>query len=356
MDKKVPTESIRVTLLWGAFLILLFYAGKLLLRMFLPFLLGFTLAWLLRPAVNGISRFSGAKKSFWSVALLLLLYFVIALVLWGAISFLMSGLQMLFDRLPSFTEDYLQPMARSVEEHLPFLIAEGPSGKWIEQVVNALMQLSGKALSAISGWIAKAPSVFTAFLFMILSSFFISLDYPAITRWVMAHLPQQAARLLSDLRTFLSDTLLRMARAYLLLMGITFLLSSVGLWMLRVRHPIVTAAVIGLMDLLPVLGPGIIFLPWALAALIQNEVYMAVGLLAVYGVICTVRTAVEPKILGKQLGIHPLATITVMYAGGSVGGLGGFLLAPVLFLYLRHLYRQKNVDASGGKWFWDLLS
>ena len=340
-------DRILSVLLWAMLLFLLYRTAGLLFKLFLPFLYGFSLSWLLRPLINGISRFSCAKKSFWSVSVLLFLYLLLALGIWWTVSFILQELQQFFDSLPQLTEQYLQPMAKTVRDHLPASLSRMIGAEdALSRIGEILMQLSAKALSVFSGWIAKAPSFFTAFLFTILSSFFISLDYESITRQIVKLLPKKAAELLFDLRHFTGQTLLRMGKASLILLLLTFLQASAGLYLLKAEKPLSMALVISLMDLLPVLGPGIILLPWALFSLAQGQIFFGVGLLSLYGIISTVRTVVEPKVLGKEFGLHPLATIMAMYAGAKLMGFGGILLAPVLLMYLLHLYRRYRPKLS----------
>ena len=97
-------DRILSVLLWAMLLFLLYRTAGLLFKLFLPFLYGFSLSWLLRPLINGISRFSCAKKSFWSFSVLLFLYLLLALGIWWTVSFILQELQQFFDSLPQLTE------------------------------------------------------------------------------------------------------------------------------------------------------------------------------------------------------------------------------------------------------------
>ena len=60
---------------------------------------------------------------------------------------------------------------------------------------------------------------------------------------------------------------------------------------------------------------GIVLVPWAITCCVSGNYFQGLGLLALFGIVALVRTIIEPKIIGKQFGLHPLATITAMYAG-----------------------------------------
>ena len=76
MNARQKKDFLLSAAFWAVMLFLIYFGLKFTIQLFWPFLAGLFLAFLLHPAVNWISRFSSAKKSFWSVAVLLLLYFI----------------------------------------------------------------------------------------------------------------------------------------------------------------------------------------------------------------------------------------------------------------------------------------
>ena len=128
---------------------------------------------------------------------------------------------------------------------------------------------------------------------------------------------------MTHVKEYLVGAFARMVRAYLILLGITFGELAAGAFLFGVPHPATAAAVVALVDLLPVLGTGIVLIPWAAVALLQGEVFLGAGLAVLYGVIALVRNLLEPKILGRQMGLHPLAALVSIYVGGRLFGLLG---------------------------------
>ena len=103
------------------------------------------------------------------------------------------------------------------------------------------------------------------------------------------------------------DTLLKFARAYAILLGLTFVELSIGLSLLGIKNAILIALGTAVVDILPVLGTGTILIPWALYQLFSGSVGQGIGLLAIYGIITVVRQALEPRVVGRQIGLYPLA-------------------------------------------------
>ena len=127
------------------------------------------------------------------------------------------------------------------------------------------------------------------------------------------------------LRTALGGWLLAQAK----LSGITCLILAAGFWILRIPHGLLWAILVALVDAFPILGTGTVLLPWGLVSLIQGNAAQGIGILAVYTVVTITRTVMEPRVVGKQLGLDPLVTLFALYAGYRIWGLAGMLLAPM---------------------------
>ena len=112
-------------------------------------------------------------------------------------------------------------------------------------------------------------------------------------------------------------------------MVITFAVILIGLMLMRIRYALLMAFIISLLDALPVIGIGIILVPWGIWSLITGEMGIGIGLLILYAVSAIVRQIAEPRIVGKSLGIHPLVTILLMYVGYTLFGLAGLIFLPV---------------------------
>ena len=119
-------------------------------------------------------------------------------------------------------------------------------------------------------------------------------------------------------------------KAQLTLSGLCFFLVCTGLLILGVDYAPAWALAIALVDAIPVLGTGTILIPWALAGLLQGNHVLSLGLLGIYLCAMLSRTVLEPRLVGKQLGIDPLMTLMALYIGYRIWGFGGMLLSPML--------------------------
>ena len=174
-------------------------------------------------------------------------------------------------------------------------------------------------------------------LFTLLSSVLITVDYNRVTAFLVRQLPRRAGEALLDSKHFLMGSLGRLIRAYFFIMLITFGELALGLWLLRTEYFLAIAAATAALDILPVLGSGAVLLTWAAVELLKGNLPLAAGLVILWGVITLVRNIIEPKIVGDQLGLHPLATITAMYLGMKLGGFLGLVAGPLVALTVRFL-------------------
>ena len=129
-------------------------------------------------------------------------------------------------------------------------------------------------------------------------------------------------------------------RAQVKLSGVTFAIVLAGLMLLRVRHRLLMALLVALVDAVPLLGTGTVLLPWALVCVLSAEPVRAVGLLGIYVTALVTRSALEPRWVGRQLGLDPLASLIALYTGFRLWGFGGMILAPILTVTARELCRS----------------
>ena len=129
------------------------------------------------------------------------------------------------------------------------------------------------------------------------------------------------------------------------LMAVTFGVMSVGFLLLRIPYGLLWAAAVALVDAFPVLGTGTVLVPWSLVCFLQGDSARGIGLLGIYGAATLIRSALEPKLVGKHLGLDPLVTLIALYAGYKLWGLLGMLLAPLLAVAATQVIAPKPQDS-----------
>ena len=244
-----------------------------------------------------------------------------------------GGLNSLQSWLLSMAERVPRSIAPLLRDNVTTLLSDGTAV--VDTGIQYLLGLAGNILSHVPD---SALSLGTA----IISGFMISAKLPKLRRWVTKHLTRERLQPVITGWKRLKAAVCGWLLAQLKLAGVTLGILMAGLTLLRVEYAPLWALGISLVDAFPVLGTGTILLPWALICFLQADTARAIGLIGVYTVISLVRSVLEPRLVGKELGLDPLLTLIALYAGYKLWGIGGMLLAPLLTVTAMQLLPRKE--------------
>lgn len=333
------TTSWRRIVLW----VLGFIAGIVALGyglpLILPFLVGLAVALVAEPLTRLLGR--RLPRALSSGVAISAVYGLVCLGLWFLGRTALLELSRLSEQLPGLAQGAQQTVEQA-EQWLYRLAADAPPNlreqmeASITQLLSNSTQLAqdaaGKVLGAVSRMVLKLPDTLIFLVTAVTSGFLISARLPKLKPWLRQRLPEKwrvkALQVLSNLKKNLGGWL----RAQAKLVAVTFGVLTVGFFVLRVDRPLLLAALLALVDALPMLGTGTVLIPWAVYALIRGEQALAIGLGALYAVVVLLRSTLEPRLIGRQLGLSPLVTLGALYAGYRLWGVLGMILAPVLVI------------------------
>lgn len=338
-----PLQKLGIAML---FVLFLWVAARYLLPILLPFLLATGLALAAEPLVSVLNRRlhlpRGAASGI-GVLLCLMLAVLLVLTLCALLLRQLGNLSGILPDLESTAisgmeslEGFLLTLANRAPASISPILTHGVKGIFSDSTM-VLDQLVAKLLALTSGLLTQIPDSALGFGTWILASFMISAKLPNIRQWLGQKVPagwrQQYLPAVARLKKNLWGWLL----AQLKLMSITFCVLTGGFWLLRIPHALLWSFLISLVDALPILGTGTVLVPWSLVSLLQGNHVQALGLLGIYAIAALLRSALEPKLIGKQLGLDPLVTLVSMYAGYRLWGIGGMLFSPLIAITLTQL-------------------
>lgn len=304
-----------------------------------PFVLGFGLALIAEPMVSlfhkrlhlprSISTGIGVSVtvSFLGMLFLMLCAFVarelriLAGVLPDLEAAAGSGITMLRGWLLDMAERAPKGIRPVLQENMSSLFSSGTA--WLDQAVRYLLGLAGNLLSHVPD---SALGLGTA----VISGYMFSAKLPRIRRWMLRRIPKERLRMLLETGKRIKGVVLGWLAAQAKLMGVTLVIVTLGLVLLRIPYAVVWALGISLVDAFPVLGTGTVLIPWSILCLLQGDTARAIGLAGIYATVTLTRSVLEPKLLGRHLGLDPLVTLIALYAGYKLWGIGGMILAPLL--------------------------
>ena len=330
---------------WAIIASMTYLALDYLLPISVPFIFGILVAWL----VIWIS-----KRLHWShrllrIGLALIIYGIIGLLITLAVSKGVSGISDLIKWLPGIYESHLLPFVTVVYEWCMHSLARldpaisSTLNVLLESAVSALKNLfsvlSNSAVNLVSGIATGVPNLVLSLLAMIFSTVFVVGDYEQITAFTYEHIPVWIRKFFVTIRTYLTDTLFVVIRSYALIMLLTFTELSILFSVFGIGNPFLKAVLIAIFDVMPILGTGGIMIPWFVISFVLGNTAMGIKLLVIYAIVTVVRNYVEPKIVGAQLGLHPIITLVSMFIGLRLFGFWGLFGLPVGISFL---WKQKN--------------
>lgn len=323
---------------------------RYLLPLALPFLLGLLLAFIAEPLVSvlcrrlRLPRWLGAGLGV-TVALMVTVLLVLTLCAFllrqlGQLARVMPDLEGTARQSLQTLESLLLQTAEAAPQSIRPLLIRGVEGMFSDSGA-VLDGISGGVLRFASGVLTRIPDSALGVGTWLIASFMISARLPMLRAQVKQKLPKDWRERYLPMAQRLKKT----AGLWLLAQGkltaITFGVLCAGFLLLRISYGPLWAALIALLDALPVLGTGIVLIPWSVVAFAQGEIVLGVGLLGTYAAAAVLRSVLEPKLVGKQLGLDPLVTLGAMYAGYRLWGIGGMILFPLLAAMTALLVRKQ---------------
>ena len=347
IEKRKPfiLNVIYIALILGLGYIIIKYTLPLLM----PFIIGLIIAVLSRRIIDFIEKKTRIKRSIVSIIVLILFYGILVLIISMIGARVFTFLKDVFGQLPDLYRYSIEPALVKITDNLieqfpdikPYLeeFALNISDTLFTYVKNA----STTVISTITGLAGKLPSLLIKLIFTIVSSFFFTIDYYKISDFVLRQFKGERREMVLKLKDNGVGTIAKFIKAYSAIISITFLELSIGFWILGIPNPFLFGAMIAFIDILPILGTGAVLLPWSVIALVLGNTKIGIGMFILYIIITAVRQTIEPKIVGQQIGLHPIITLILMYVGAQLMGVLGLLLLPVIATIIKTLNDEGTI-------------
>lgn len=336
----------------------IFLLGYLITKVTYPFLIAFILAFLINPVVNFFERTIQTSR----IVSVVITLFIFLLILFSMITLFIaefiSGLNYLATVLPihiktfiAHIEQFIFSTVIPIYEHLSrtFHTLDSSQQSTINHYIQSFSSQIGHTVStavqrlfySLSDLFIALPNLATILIFSFLATFFISKDWYKLKRLFKKIVPnrvwESTAFVLFDLKKAMFGYML----AQLTLISITFMIVLIGFLIIGIDYPFTIAILIAIVDLIPYVGTGVIFIPWILYSFFSNQLALTISLSILYAIIIIQRQIMEPKIVSKSIGIDPLALLISLFVGFQLFSFIGLLLAPAFLVFIRTLYRAK---------------
>ena len=321
-----------------------------------PFIIGLAIAFIMNPLVNFFHQKCRLPRTLSVILALLIIFAFFAGLLTLLIAEIVSGAEYLAKVVPhqletliTYLEHFFASQIIPLYNQLSSIVNDlGSNGQ--ETIIRNIKNIGSAIGTTIGGFIQRFfdfiptiiswfPNAASVLIFSLLATFFISKDWYRLSRRGANFIPKKMKKSSQTVIIDLKKALLGFLKAQLTLISITTVIILIGLLILRVDYAITIALVTGLVDILPYLGTGLIFVPWIIYELITGNINLAIGLGVLYTIVLVQRQIMEPKVLSSSIGMDPLATLISLFVGFKLIGFLGLIIGPVTLVILTTLHK-----------------
>lgn len=312
-----------------------------------PFLFAFIIAYILKQPAKFLSAKTKIPIKPVSILLVVLFYSTIGVIFALLGIKAISMISNFISSLPALYENQFAPFLFSIfdsveknvyqlDPALVDVLNEG-STQFVNSLDQTITNLSMTVLGYLSSIASSFPAFFIKVILMIITTFFIASDYEMLSAFIFRQFSEKTNTIIKTVRDYIINTLFVVIRSYAIIMSITFVELSIGFTLIGIPNSLLIAFIIALFDILPVLGTGGVMIPWLVIALLQGRFSLALGLGVIYLAVTVIRNIIEPKIVGSQLGLHPIVTLMSMFVGVHILGVIGLFGFPIVLSLLKYL-------------------
>jgi sporulation integral membrane protein YtvI len=212
-----------------------------------------------------------------------------------------------------------------------------PINKSISGLVDSIANSFSSIPTLFGKIVVVVPEMIIIIVIALVATYFMAKGTPRYVKQMIAIFPEEWHMNLEELGKDFSKAFMGFVRAEIIVCLVSLVLSIAGLLILHTKYAIMMGTVTGIFGILPVLGVGIVLVPWAFLAFLTGKTFLAVGLLILTGVVSIIRHVIEPKILGDNVGLDPLLVLVSMYIGLAATGLIGLFLGPFVLIAYQSL-------------------
>ncbi len=327
---------------------------------FIPFVIAAILTVFIEPLVGFMQKKANMPRGLAVALSLLMILGSLSSLLTLFIARLIVELIDFSASLPRYTEMlvnrviYLQEQAKELYFSLPVTALEfiakniGTVESNIGAFVNQLQVFTRGVLNDFLDLISSIPGLLVIMFVSLLATFFISKDRRLIVRRWLEIVPDPWGVKLLSITKDVFRALMGYAKAQLMLISLTFAQTLIGLLIIDAPYALLMALMVGIFDLIPILGPSTVFIPWIVWEFINNHVLFSVKLGTIYIIIIGIRQILEAKVVANAMGLHPLATLVAIYLGLRLLGPSGIVVGPLVLIGLKALARAGIINWRSG--------
>ena len=292
----------------------------------MPFIVSFIISVLVEPIIIFLMNRLNFSRKIAALACVVTIFSLLTFMMYFGISKIVLELSIISKKIPF----YADVVGRNIENFLiPFKIKKS----FIIPIFNSLVCYFDFAVKRIIGMVMYLPNILFFLLVMVISTYFFISDKDLILKSINKFIsPRILKYILKVINSYI--------RSQLMIATITFIQMLIGFYILNIQNICTISLALFILDLLPLFGVGFALIPWGIYEIVFYSINKGVGILIIYVSILVVRNLIEPKILGENIGLHPLIVLIGTYVGFKMFDVIGLMLGPVVIILTKNIFEE----------------
>lgn len=322
-----------------------FVVFDLTLPVTLPFIIGLLTALLLQPIFTFMRKKLRFKRSFAAIIATAILFAAIfGLLVWLVITLINESVELIIKISRADTATIIKPIFDIVGKVFSYF--DHIDAQFLEEHKDELISVAGGGMAILSNllsWIIRLftsiPKILTMVIVTIFSTYYFTKEIKTIKNFIRVFLYAEGGSDLEKAYTQGTKLISKFIRSYMIVYGATFVESVIVFWALGIKYPLLIGFITGIADIVPILGPGTIYLPLAALQFFMGNTFACWGLVIAWAIVTVIREIIEPKIIAQSIQIHPLLILAALYASLVTRSISVLLYLIVLFVLYQILIK-----------------
>ena len=315
----------------------------------LPFLIATIIVSITNPFARFISKKTKMKKKV-AKLLTLTLFYILILILFIIIVFNITIELVKFSSELGQNSKIILDTASNIPNEINSYIKFLPSytikyiniasTKLLNYLTNYIFVLINSSINIAK----KIPSISLYIVITLLSSYIILFEKKDMINFFEKQMPKSWIETFLKIKEDVLSMLIVYLKTQLMLITLCFFELLIGfniinLYTDKLEYILIFALLTSLVDALPILGTGTILIPYSVVKILFNKEYiLGISIIVLYVIITFIRQYIEPKLISKKAGVHPLLTLVALYSGYRIFGVIGFLYGPIILVIIRIVF------------------
>lgn len=355
MYKQTLFRCLRIFIVIGS-IIFLYFTLKYMIVYFYPFLIALLFSFLLHPFVTYLERKLKFPRILATFFIVLIVFVLVSGLILFIITEIIQGTTYLAIQIPDhfqsfitqfelFLTNKLVPWYQTLTSFVKSLNMNQQS-TINENIQQFMTQLTTSGTLFLKDFFLKIPAILsmipysiTIAIFTIIATILIINDWFTFKNVLNKVIPQQLKNSSDNIVIYFKKSLLGYMKAQFILIAISAFITLIGLLFLNINHALTITLIIAIVDLLPLVGTGVVFIPWIGYLFLTAHYPLTMGLSIIYIVIIITRQIIEPKVISANIGISPLITLLAVFISIQLWGLLGVLITPLILVSVNTAYQ-----------------